>query len=325
MAVNRSRGRLSALVLGLVSAGVLLAAACTTTPTGPPPVTTTTLPPTGVHTDYQFNCQAAGAVQVDVPGGITVSAPATVAYGDQFTIDYVVDPITIPAYSAPATINWVGNWTFHFTIPTNSTFVSASVSGGQGYTGTAAVGEIGGQIVFEIIGTAPANNVVDYPVVSVTLEATGTAGSDIESSIGGTGYGDPGLTFLSSTNFGNVPTNCFPYAPVPTFSSTEIVGGPTGELEIGTCYTIIDGAQSFEYLGPDNALANSLSYPDSPDCSTVANDNSQTSILSGQADLAAAEATCQALLPGAFTSNISILEPIDPPLNSTDYWGCFYL
>ena len=301
---------------------VMFAAACTT-PGGPPPTnTTTTLPPAGTYTDYLFDCQAAGAVQVDVPGGVTVDAPATVEGGESFTIEYVIDQIDIPASSPPATINWVGGWNFRFTKPTNATVVGTSVSGGQGYSGDATVTDTGSHLEFAISGTAPALGTVDYPVISVDLVADGPGGSFIETSIGGTSYGDPGLTFASSTNFGLVTTVCYPYAPVPTFSSTEITSVP---LQIGVCYTIVDLAESFEYLGPANVLANSLHYPDSPDCSTTPVDNSETSVLSGQADQTAAQATCEGLIPGGFLSSLSILEPMTPAFDSADYWGCFVL
>jgi len=304
---------------GCVAAFVLVLAACTTTPGGPAPVTTTTLPPSGAHTAYTWDCQAAGIQQVDIDGGITVDAPATVGQGQDFTIDYVIDQITIPSSGGGVGISAVGGWTFTFTMPTNATFVGASVSGGQGYSGTASVAESGGQIVFSISGEAPANGTVDYPVISVTMNASGTPGSVIETSVGGTSYGDPGLSFVSAiVGIGPVSTVCFPYAPAPIFSSTTIDAGP---IQVGVCYNI-NGVQSFNYLGPANALANSLHYTDSSDCSTTPVDNSMTSVLSGQADEPTALATCQGLMPAGVVANVSLLEPITPPFNSADYWGC---
>jgi len=80
--------------------------------------------------------------------------------------------------------------------------------------------------------------------------------------------------------------------------------------------------QSFVYVGPANVLSNSHHYTDSSDCSTPPVDNSQTSVLSNQADEAVALATCQALVAGGAVASVSLLEPITPQLNSADYWGC---
>ena len=291
-------------------------------PTVPTTTTTTTLSPAGVHTDYTFNCEALGLVQVDVDAGITVDAPATVDPGETFNVDIVVDQITIPAAASGATISSVGGWNFKFPVPANSIFLGATLSGGQGYTGTATIEEIAGVIDFKINGTATALATVDYPKISVSLLATGPAGSDIDTTIGGTSYADAGLTFNSNTNFGAVSTRCFPYAPVPVFSSTHIEGAP---LQTGICYEIVDLAESFQYTGPVNTLSNSLAYNDATDCSTTPVDNSLTSILSGMADEAEAQATCNALQPGLFTARVDILGPMSPQFDSSAYWACFPL
>ncbi len=245
--------------LGCVAAFAVVVAACAP-PTVPTSVTTTTLPPPGAHTDYVLDCQALGAVQVDVAAGITVDAPATVEQGDHFTIDYVIDQTTIPSYSDPATISAVGDWLWRFPVPTNATFVGASLSGGQGYSGEATVAENMGYIEFAIPGSALATVTVDHPVISVELTASGPSGVDIESSIAGTSYAEPGMSFTSATNFGSIGTVCFPYAPAPVFSTTQIVGGDpepatgcypgSGDWLYGT------GTPSYSYEGPINVVGN---------------------------------------------------------------------
>lgn len=101
---------------------------------------------------------------------------------------------------------------------------------------------------------------------------------------------------------------------------------PSRTLQTGICYSIAGDTQSFVYLGPANTLANSLLYPDSSDCSTTAANNSESAVLIGMADEAAAGAHCDLLLPvDSFVSSLSVLEPITPELNSSDYWGCFVL
>jgi dehydratase len=244
MDLNGIRSRKVAF-LGGVAAFVVVLAACTTT-AGPPAITTTTLPPVGVHTDFVWNCEALQLVQVAVPGGITVSAPATVNSGENFTIDYVIDAFPVPASSNGAAISSVGGWNYKFTMPTNATFVSASLSGGQGYSGTATVDENNGVIEFAITGSTPALGTADFPIITVTMNATGPGGATIVTSVAGTSYADPGFSFVSGTQIGPVNTLCFPYAPAPVFSSTQIVGGAPAPVmpQAGECW----GTPEVSYL-----------------------------------------------------------------------------
>lgn len=294
MGIHRVRTTGGALVAGFAALALFMAAC--TTPAKPPTNTTTTLPPPGVHTDYLWNCQALGAVQVDVPGGITVSAPATVQPGSDFTIDYVVDPITIPASNSGATISWVGGWNYKFTIPANATFVSASLSGGQGYGGEATVAESGGVIDFAISGSTPALGTADYPVISVTMNASGP-GSVIETSVAGTSYADAGFTFSSGTQIGPVETRCFPYAPAPVFSTTQIAGGDP-EPTTG-CYPGYgnwlngNGVPSYSYEGPINTLGNASLWANIDGTCTTGGYVPIT-IVYGP-DLSSADASCLAI------------------------------
>lgn len=97
---------------------------------------------------------------------------------------------------------------------------------------------------------------------------------------------------------------------------------PTTSMQVGVCYSIVNGTQSFIYNGPENTLANSVWFNDTDDCRTTPLDNSTNAVLGGQADEATALATCQALIGSGVVANVSLLEPIDPPLDSADYWGC---
>ncbi len=284
------------MLAGGLAAIVMSLSGCTTSAT-PPTNTTTTLPPAGVHTDYTWDCQALGSVQVDVPGGITVSAPAAVQQGEDFTLDYVIDPITIPASNSGISINWVGGWNFKFTMPTNSTFVSASVSGGQGYSGVATVVESGGVIDFAISGTTPALGTVDYPIISVTMNTTGP-GASIETSVAGTSYADAGFTFSSGTQIGPVETRCFPYDPAPTFSSTQILGGDP-EPATG-CYPGYgnwlngNGVPSYSYEGPINVQGNASLWAN-VDGTCVTGGFVPITIVYGP-DVAGADAKCLGIL-----------------------------
>jgi hypothetical protein len=151
-------------------------------------------------------------------------------------------------------------------MPTNATFVSASLSGGQGYSGTATVTESSGVIDFAISGSTPALGTVDYPIITVTMNATGPSGAHIETSVAGSSYADPGFSFVSGTQIGSVGTVCFPYAPAPVFSTTQIVGGPPAPEPATGCYPgsgdwlFGTGTASMSYEGPMNTVDNSSLY-----------------------------------------------------------------
>src|SRR6185437_3712431 len=120
------------------------------------------------------------------------TAPASVAAGAPLRVALSVGSITVPTSASGYTIKQIQNIVLKLPVPSNSTYVSSALSGGSGYgSGT--------------------------PTVSVS--------SGVVSTLSGTGYSDPGLTFtavLSVFGFSvNANTVGYPTAQ-PALTSTTI-------------------------------------------------------------------------------------------------------
>ena len=195
-------------------------------------VTTTTAPPAAVHTAVATTCESTAAGQTRYnanPTGATVLAPAGVAQGSTFQVELTPDPMVVPTSGDGYPISWIANVAIRFGIPAGTTLVGATLSGGSNLgTGTVTVAQSGAKIVLAVPGQLPAGTTAVFPKIIATFQATGSAGSTIDTRFSGTSYGDPSMTF--QTQVSGVPvlgtvlstSNCFPDAPNPTLSTTSI-------------------------------------------------------------------------------------------------------
>ena len=200
----------------------------TSTSTTTTSTTTTTIPtgPVTTHTAYTMNCRASILFITQdhvLDLGVTTTAPASVTAGSTFQIQITPDDIAVPTEQAGYAVTSLSNITARFPVPANSTFVGATLVEGTGYTGTSTVALNGSNIELKIPGSIAAATTATLPTVTVTLQATGTAGSSIDTTIYGSSYGNWGYKFNVAISLGTTSNTCYPAAPVPTFSTTLIV------------------------------------------------------------------------------------------------------
>jgi len=177
-------------------------------------------------TDINFDCQAdtpLGAQTSSLTQTVDATAPATVAPGAAF--DVVVDPAPgqVPAEANGFTVKNVHTFTLTVPVPSNATFTGIDLTGGSNLGGTPTASQSGGVITIQFPGPIAGGSTYELPTITTHLTA-GASGA-AESTLGGTSYDDPGLTFTTvvSTFIGDItaPTACFPN-PNPVLTSTTI-------------------------------------------------------------------------------------------------------
>ncbi|XVV07528.1 cyclase [Actinosynnema sp. CA-248983] len=190
-------------------------------------VATLAFAPTAVAVPHTANFACQGSTPVG-PSNFTftqnaeVTAPATVAPGGGLTV--VIDPApnTVPTSVNGYTVRRVQSLALKVPIPANSTYVSATLSGGSN-VGTTSLTVSGGIATLSASGPIAGGATFELPTVTVQLIA-GASGT-IQTKLYGTSYSDPGLTFTAvvSSFIGtvNVPTRCYP-DPNPVITTTTI-------------------------------------------------------------------------------------------------------
>jgi len=183
-------------------------------------------PTASAATDIVYDCEA------DTPFGneymllhqtVDTTAPASVAPGG--ALDIVVDPAPneVPSEAAGYTVKEVHSFTLKVPVPTNSTLTGVDLTGGSGLGSDPTWSESGGVVTVSFDGPIAGGSTFELP--TITAHLTAGASGVIESTLYGTSYDDPGLTFTAvvSTFFGDVsaPTSCFPN-PNPVLTSTTI-------------------------------------------------------------------------------------------------------
>lgn len=151
-----------------------------------------------------------------------VTAPATVAPKSNFDIVVTTAPQTVPSEVNGYQVKEVKNITAKFPIPANSTYVRATLSGGNVPGPAPTLSVVGNDVIVKIAGPIPGGATYQVPVVTATLKS-GARGT-IETRLGGTSYDDPGITFTAVVNTGfyvNVPVACYPN-PNPVITTTTI-------------------------------------------------------------------------------------------------------
>ncbi|CAL9457360.1 hypothetical protein SUDANB95_02551 [Actinosynnema sp. ALI-1.44] len=172
-----------------------------------------------------FACQGntpLGAQNFTFTQNAEVTAPATVAPGGGLTV--VIDPApnTVPTSVNGYTVRRVQTLALKVPIPANSTYVSATLSGGSN-VGTTSLSVSGG--IATLSASGPIAGGATFELPTVTVQLTAGASGTIQTKLHGTSYSDPGLTFTAvvSSFIGNVnvPTRCYP-DPNPVITTTTI-------------------------------------------------------------------------------------------------------
>lgn len=173
-----------------------------------------------------YACQAKAAGQtsnLSLTQDVDGAAPATVSAGGALSI--VLTPATnkIPGSAGGYTVKSVKNLTLTVPIPANSTYVSATLTGGSGLNSTPTISKVGNTLVTTVPG--PINGGATFQLPALTLNLTAGSAGTITSTLAGTSYTDPGLNFTATVSvFGfpiDAPTACYP-SPSPTLTSTTV-------------------------------------------------------------------------------------------------------
>jgi dehydratase len=185
------------------------------------------VPSASAATDIAYDCQAdtpIGAQQMTLNQSVDATAPATVAPGG--ALDVVVDPAPnqVPSEAAGNTVKNVHTFTLKVPVPSNATLTGVDLTGGSGLGDTPPqVSQGDGVMTVTFEGPIAGGATFELPTITAHLTA-GPSGT-IDSSLYGTSYDDPGLTFTAvvSSIIGDVsaPTACFPN-PNPALTSTTI-------------------------------------------------------------------------------------------------------
>ncbi|MFI6166336.1 hypothetical protein ACIBCN_06065 [Nocardia sp. NPDC051052] len=154
---------------------------------------------------------------------VTGSAPATATPGAAVAITLTSGQGQIPSDQGGYKINYVRDLKLTAPFPTNSTYVSSSLSGG---TVKATIDTSGGKAAIKVTDRLPGGSTFTLPTLAVNVTA-GKSGS-ITTTLAGTSYADPGLTMVVNAQAGpfavNVPVACYP-SPAPIFTTTVIGTG----------------------------------------------------------------------------------------------------
>ncbi|SDP94674.1 dehydratase [Actinopolyspora xinjiangensis] len=176
---------------------------------------------------HNFECSGEsplGAQEFSYQQDSEVTAPASVAPGEQFQI--VIDPAvnTVPTEVNGFGVEQIGDLDLKLPIPENSTHVSTTQSGGSNLGSPAPTIDVSdGIATLHVSGPISGGAEFELPTVTATLQA-GDSGA-IETHLYGDSYDNPGLTFNAqvSSILGSidVPTSCYP-SPNPVLTTTDI-------------------------------------------------------------------------------------------------------
>ncbi|MEV6101343.1 hypothetical protein [Nocardia sp. NPDC051981] len=191
------------------------------------------VPPT-----VNFQCQATppvgGAQTFSMALGVTGTAPGTAKVGDPVAITLTPAAMQVPATVSGHALRSIKGIKLMMPVPANSTYVSASVSGG---TVQATAGQSAGKITIDAPEATASG--ASFTLPALTVNVTATSAGTITSAIGGTGFSDPGLTFTASVDSGtflgavDVPVQCYP-SPASTLTTTTVSAGSPGGNPGGT-------------------------------------------------------------------------------------------
>lgn len=178
-------------------------------------------------TAVTYNCQASALGQTGsftVNASVTATAPSTVAAKSALTITESVGSITVPTSASGYTVKSINTIKLKVPVPTNSTYNSATLSGGSNYgSGKPSVSEASNVITISIPG--PINAGTTFTLPTLTLKLTSGSSGTITSSLSGTSYSNPGLTFTAVISVIGISVNAsavgYP-STTPSLTSTTI-------------------------------------------------------------------------------------------------------
>ncbi|GDY33560.1 hypothetical protein [Gandjariella thermophila] len=182
------------------------------------PVVTTSAEPALAAT-RAFTYQCLGSTPLGLVNGfayqdvLSTSAPASVPAGQNMTI--VVNPRRnqMPSAIDDRPVVFTSGITLKLPMPTNSTFVSASLSGGFG-TGPVTVTPASPYLVFSIPGPIVGGATFQLPTLTLTVTAGPASSGPVIFKLDGFTMPNPALTFTAriqgSTITADVPTRCIP-------------------------------------------------------------------------------------------------------------------
>jgi dehydratase len=179
---------------------------------------------TGVTYDVQASAVGqTGDFTVDAQ--VAASAPATVTAGGALSVTLSVGSITVPTSADGYTVKQINGISLEVPVPANSTYDSASLSGGSGYgSGTPSVSESGNVLTISVPGPISAGTTFTLPTLTLGLTA-GAAGQSIDTTLSGSSYSSPGLKFTAVLSVIGISINAsavgYP-SPDPTLTSTAI-------------------------------------------------------------------------------------------------------
>lgn len=239
-----------------------------------------------------FTCRSGTTIGGEDPVGRTgkpslaMTFPASVQYGEVFTVDTQATEANPSGYSHPgvtATVQSIYDFGLRYPLPVNALPVSWSLSGGGWNGAWGSEPELGTPpqwYMFAARGTpagVPGGTPVTFPHIQLQSQAVGAAGSTIELTLSNTGnFETPTYFYAQRVHLsGSVTTDvmlhgrCNPTQsgsvliasiPVVATQTTTALAGPGGAVAAGASFsltaqvsssvaTINDGQVSFERVG----------------------------------------------------------------------------
>jgi dehydratase len=183
---------------------------------------------TAATQDVTYNLQTTAVgmtVNSTMTFSVTATQPASVASGAAFTDVLSTGSITVPSSSNGYTIKQIQDIKLRIPVPSNSTYVSAALSGGSGLgSAKPTLAQSGGTITITVPGPIAGGKTFTLPTLTLNLKA-GSSGTTVSTTLSGTSYSNPGLTFTAVSSVIGIPINGssvgYP-SPSPVLGTTAI-------------------------------------------------------------------------------------------------------
>jgi dehydratase len=173
------------------------------------PAVASAIPASAATQTAAFQCRAgglAGSFEGTLYQEIDGKAPSTVAPGKDATIVLAASATSVPTLGG--SLKEVKDITLKVPFPTSSTYRSSSLSGGFGL-GDVTLRESDHALVITAPGPVPGG--ADYQLPTLSITVTANERGDIQSTLGGISFDEPGLTFTAVARpDAAVATSCYP-------------------------------------------------------------------------------------------------------------------